>query len=117
QYVSWIHETDFTLAVEFLIQHDNIAGPVNLASPNPLPNRDFQRILREAWGTRLGLASTSWMIEIGTFLMRTESELVLKSRRVIPSRLLTAGFEFILPTWPEAAADLVDRWRTSHHMP
>ena len=51
------------------------------------------------------------MIEIGTFLMRTESELVLKSRRVVPGRLLEAGFDFRFPTWPDAAADLCRRWR------
>jgi uncharacterized protein (TIGR01777 family) len=112
QFVSWIHDTDFIRAIEFLIATQNFIGPVNLASPNPLPNRDFLRILREAWGTRIGLPTTSWMIEIGTFLMRTESELVLKSRQVIPGRLLDAGFQFSLPTWPLAARDLVARWKS-----
>jgi NAD dependent epimerase/dehydratase family enzyme len=51
------------------------------------------------------------MIEIGTWLMRTESELVLKSRRVVPSRLLGAGFQFLFPEWPAAARELVVRWR------
>jgi uncharacterized protein (TIGR01777 family) len=114
QYVSWIHDADYISATEFLIAHDSLDGAVNLASPNPLPNRDFQRILREAWGTRLGLPTTEWMVEIGTFFMRTESELVLKSRRVVPTRLLNAGFTFQFPTWPEAAHNLVSRWRTQH---
>jgi len=113
QYVSWIHDADFIRAVEFLIAHPELDGPVNLASPNPLPNRDFQRVLREAWGTRIGLPTTEWMIEIGTFLMRTESELVLKSRRAVPTRLLQAGFVFEHPEWPEAARDLVARWRAA----
>jgi NAD dependent epimerase/dehydratase family enzyme len=69
------------------------------------------RVLRDAWGTRFGLPSPKWMIEIGTFLMRTESELVLKSRRVVPGRLMDAGFEFLFPNWPAAAQDLVTRWR------
>ncbi len=75
------------------------------------------RVLRQAWRTPLGLPSARWMIEIGTLLLRTESELVLKSRRVIPTRLLEAGFRFEYPTWPEAANDLVQRWRqtTSSH--
>jgi len=111
QYVSWIHDADYIRAIEFLIANDSLSGPVNLASPNPLPNRDFQRALREAWGTNTGLPTTKWMIEVGTFLMRTESELVLKSRRVIPTRLLQAGFKFEQPTWPEAARELVCRWR------
>jgi uncharacterized protein (TIGR01777 family) len=113
QYVSWIHDEDYIRATDFLIQRSDLFGPVNLTAPNPLPNRDFQRVLREAWGTRIGLPTTSWMIEIGTVLMRTESELVLKSRRVIPTRLLKAGFEFTHPTWPEAAQELIARWRTN----
>jgi uncharacterized protein len=111
QYVSWIHEADFTRAVDLLIAHEEFEGVVNLASPNPLPNRDFMRILREAWGTRFGMPSPGWLIEIGTWLMRTESELVLKSRRVVPGRLLDAGFQFLFPEWPVAAPDLVARWR------
>jgi len=61
---------------------------------------------------RIALPTTSWMIEIGTFLMRTESELILKSRQVVPRRLLEAGFQFTFPCWPAAAQDLVSRWRT-----
>jgi uncharacterized protein len=71
------------------------------------------RILREAWGARIGLPATDWMIEVGTFFMRSESELVLKSRRVIPTRLLEAGFAFVFPNWLEAAADLTRRWRAT----
>jgi len=84
---------------------------VNLASPNPLPNRDFMRILRDIRGIRFGLSSPAWLIEIGAFFMCTESELILKSRRVIPGRLLNAGFQFSFPEWPSAAKDLVARWR------
>jgi uncharacterized protein (TIGR01777 family) len=111
QFVSWIHEADFVRAVDLLIAHEEFTGVVNLASPNPLPNADFLRALRAAWGTRVGLAASSWLIEAGTWLMRTESELVLKSRRVIPGRLLAAGFQFQFPEWPVAARDLVARWR------
>jgi uncharacterized protein (TIGR01777 family) len=109
QFVSWIHETDFARAVDFLISREEMAGVVNLASPNPIPNRDCMRALRDAWGMRVGLPTTAWMIEIGTFFMRTESELVLKSRRVVPGRLLNAGFEFQYPDWPAAARELVAR--------
>jgi len=110
QYVSWIHEQDFVDAVRWLLAHE-IDGPVNIAAPNPMPNTEFMRELRRAWGTRLGLPASKWMIEIGTRLMRTESELVLKSRRVVPGRLLASGFEFRFPSWPEAARDLCARWR------
>jgi len=111
QYVSWIHEADFVRAVDLLISREELTGAVNLASPNPLPNCDFMRVLREEWGIGVGLPAARWMIEVGTLLMRTESELVLKSRRVAPSRLLGAGFEFLFPEWPAAARDLVSRWR------
>ena len=111
QYVSWLHQEDFMRAVTWLIEHDDVAGPVNLAAPNPLPNAEFMRALRQAWGTRVGLPAAHWMLEAGAVLMRTETELVLKSRRVVPGRLLDAGFEFRHPTWPEAARDLCEQRR------
>lgn len=112
QYVSWIHEADFVRAIDLLIARQDFTGTVNLASPNPLPNCDFMRALRDAWQIHVGMPCPGWMIEIGTRLMRTESELVLKSRRVVPGRLLAAGFQFLFPEWPAAARDLVSRWRT-----
>jgi uncharacterized protein (TIGR01777 family) len=114
QYVSWIHEADFARAVEFIIDHEEIDGPVNMTAPNPLPNREFMEALRDAWGMPNGLPAPAFAIEIGAFFMRTESELVLKSRRVVPGRLLDAGFEFEFPNWPEAAEDLVRQWRHRH---
>ncbi len=111
QFVSWIHETDFARAVEFLIDREDLAGPVNIAAPNPLPNREFMQALRDAWGMPNGLPAPWPLLEIGTFLMRSESELVLKSRRVIPGRLLEAGFLFDFRNWQEAADDLVRQWR------
>jgi uncharacterized protein (TIGR01777 family) len=111
QYVSWIHDQDFTRAIQYLIQHETFEGPVNLASPNPLPNADFMRGLREAAGVRFGLPATEWMLEIGAFFLRTETELILKSRRVTPGRLMQSGFTFNFPSWPEAARELYRRWQ------
>ncbi len=111
QYVSWMHDRDFVRAVRFLIEREDLEGPVNLAAPGPLPYRDFMKALRDAWGARLGLPATRWMLEIGAFALRTDTELVLKSRRVVPGRLLGAGFTFDFPEWPAAARDLVERWR------
>jgi uncharacterized protein (TIGR01777 family) len=111
QFISWLHHEDFARAVRWLIEHDDVSGPVNLASPSPLPQAEFMRVLREAWGAPVGLPATQWMLEIGTFFLRTESELILKSRRVVPGRLLDAGFTFSHPTWSEAARDLCDEWR------
>ncbi|MCX5557783.1 TIGR01777 family oxidoreductase [Streptomyces sp. NBC_00038] len=109
QYVSWIHDHDFVRAVEFLAARDDLAGPVNLAAPTPLPQRTFMRALRTAWGIPVGLPATKWMAELGAFALRSDTELLLKSRRVTPGRLLEAGFTFAHPQWPEAAADLTRR--------
>ncbi|MGW1158154.1 TIGR01777 family oxidoreductase [Streptomyces sp. NPDC002519] len=111
QYVSWIHDHDFVRAVEFLVDRDDIAGPVNLAAPEPVPQRMLMRALRAAWGVPVGLPATKWMAELGAFVLRSDTELLLKSRRVVPGRLLTAGFTFDHPLWPEAAIDLVHRLR------
>jgi uncharacterized protein len=112
QFVSWIHEVDFIRAIYWLIEHDSLRGPVNLASPNPLPNAHFMRELRRAWGTPLGLPSTESMLEGGVFFLRTETELILKSRRVVPARLLHQGFRFQFSLWPEAARNLCAQWRS-----
>ncbi|MGW5410211.1 DUF1731 domain-containing protein [Actinomadura geliboluensis] len=112
QFVSWIHDVDFVRAVEFLIGRDDIAGAVNLASPGPLPQRVFMRALRSAWGMPVGLPATAWMAEIGALVIRSDTELLLKSRRVVPGRLLDAGFGFEHERWPEAARDLVRRARS-----
>ena len=111
QFVSWVHDADFLRSLHWLIAHPELDGPVNIASPHPLPNADFMRALRQAWGAPIGLPASRWMLEIGTFFLRTETELVLKSRRVVPARLQASGFEFSFPTWPEAAVDLCRRWR------
>jgi len=111
QFVSWIHERDYCRATDFLIEHEDIAGSVNLTSPNPLPNREFLQTLRQAWGRSFGLPATAWMLEIGAFFLRTETELILKSRQVVPTLLQQHGFSFDLPRWSEAAADLVLRSR------
>ena len=111
QFVSWIHEADFAAAIEFLIARSDLDGCINVSSPQPLPNRDFMAALRRAYGAPIGLPATGRMLEVGAFLLRTESELILKSRRVVPRRLLEEGFEFRFPEWSAAAADLVQRRR------
>lgn len=114
QYVSWIHDEDFLRAIFWLIEHPEIDGPVNLAAPQPLPNADFMKTLRNAWGISIGLPAAAWMLELGAIFLRTETELILKSRRVVPGRLLEAGFEFQFPTWDAAARDLCRRWRAEN---
>ena len=111
QFISWIHDLDFIRSVYWLIDHDELSGPINLASPNPLPNKEFMRILRTAYGAPFGLPAFEWQLELGAFLMRSETELILKSRRVVPRLLTASGFEFEFPSWEEAAKDLVKRWK------
>jgi len=111
QFVSWIHEDDFFRALNFLIANEDLAGPVNVAAPTPLPQRQFMADLRKALGVRVGLPATSWMAGIGAFMLRTDPELILKSRRVVPGRLPKSGFVFDYPTWPAAVHELVARRR------
>ena len=113
QFMSWIHYEDFIAAVRWLIDRDDIEGAVNVAAPNPLPNAEFMRVLREACGVRFGLPANKWMLEIGAVFMRTETELILKSRRVVPARLLEHGFRFKYPEWRGAARDLCHQWKVA----
>jgi uncharacterized protein len=111
QFVSWIHDTDFVRSIDHLIAQEELNGPINLAAPNPLPNREFMQALRRAAGIEIGLPSTRLMLEVATFFHRTETELILKSRRVVPGRLLQSCFHFEFPDWASAARDLVGRYR------
>jgi uncharacterized protein (TIGR01777 family) len=116
QYVSWIHEIDFVRAVYWLIDREHLDGAINLAAPNPLPNRDFMAELRQAWGIPVGLPARKWMLEIAAFFHRTETELLLKSRRVVPRRLLEDGFAFQYPKWAGAAEALCRRRKMERAM-
>lgn len=109
QFVSWIHDLDFCRAVEWLIQHQDISGPVNLTAPNPLPNHEMMKTLRQVCRVPFGLPASNWMLEVGAFFLGTETELIIKSRRVIPRRLLESGFTFQFPTIREAFEGLHDR--------
>jgi uncharacterized protein (TIGR01777 family) len=110
QFMSWVHYEDFVAAVRWLMNRDDIEGVVNVASPNPLPNAEFMRLLREACGVSFGLPVREWMLEAGAVFMRTETELILKSRRVVPGRLLEHGFTFKFPAWGDASRDLCHQW-------
>ena len=113
QFMSWVHYQDFVDAVRWLIARDDIAGVVNVSSPNPLPNSEFMRILRDAWGAPFGLPIARWVLELGAVFMRTETELILKSRRLVPARLLENGFVFKCADWDEAARALCAEWRAA----
>jgi NAD dependent epimerase/dehydratase family enzyme len=109
--VSWIHERDFVRALDWILEREEFCGAVNICAPNPLTNEEFMRELRAAAGVRFGLPASKWMLEIGAIFMRTETELILKSRRVAPGWLSRSGFKFEFPEWSAAARDLWGRSR------
>ena len=109
QRVSWIHEHDFARAVEFLIARDDISGAVNVSAPKVPTNAELMKTLRTLLRMPVGLPATKWMLEIGAVFLRTETELILKSRWVVPTRLEGAGFSFLHADFPSAAKELLAR--------
>jgi len=101
QMVSWISDLDFARAVKWLAENGAATGTYNVSAPNPVQNTCLMRSVRESVGMKVGLPATKWMLEIGAFFMRTETELVLKSRWVVPARLLKEGFQFKDPDLKE----------------
>lgn len=97
QFVSWIHQADFARAVAWIIEHDRLQGPVNLAAPHPVTNAEFMAAIRTVCHATFGLPAPRWLLEIGAVFLRTETELVIKSRRVVPAKLLADGFAFQHP--------------------
>jgi hypothetical protein len=108
QFVSWIHEEDFCRAIEWIISNENLNGAINIAAPNPLTNRETMRLIRDACGVPFGLPATKWMLELGAIFLRTETELIIKSRRVVPGRLLASGFKFQFSDLPSALKNLYE---------
>lgn len=97
QIMSWIHLHDFCRAIEHIIQDREIDGPVNVTAPEPLPNKEFMRLLREKYRRPFGLSQNRLLLELGALFLRTEAELLLKSRNVYPEKLLLQGFSFHYP--------------------
>jgi uncharacterized protein (TIGR01777 family) len=106
QWISWLHIADFCRAVEFLAKANDLNGPVNLCAPHPLLNREFNALLCQQLRPPVRLLQPRWLLEIGAFVLRTETELILKSRKVYPERLLAAGFEFEYPSCAAAIGKL-----------
>jgi uncharacterized protein (TIGR01777 family) len=113
QFVSWIHERDYCRAIDWLISHEEMSGIVNLAAPNPITNAEMMQTLRSIYNMPFGLPAALWMLEIGAFFLRTETELLIKSRRVISHRLPANGFEFEFVTMEDAFQDLAGKPRAN----
>lgn len=102
QRFSWIHIDDVLGIIDFLEAHPELVGPVNASTPNPVDNRTFMATVRRALGVRFGPPTPRWMLELGAICIRTETELILKSRWVLPAKLVGAGYEFLRPRLDEA---------------
>ncbi|WP_431221353.1 epimerase [Leifsonia xyli] len=107
QRFSWVHIADVLGAIEFLRARPELDGPVNVSSPNPTDNVTLMATLRRLLGARIGLPAYRWMLELGSAAIRTETELVLKSRWVVTERLLDAGYEFAYPELEPALRDIL----------
>ena len=111
QFVSWIHERDFCRAIEWLIERRDLGGTFNLAAPNPVTNAELMGTLCKVCRMPFGLPASLWMLEFGAIFLRTETELVIKSRRVVPGRIIKGGFVFEHPLLRPAFADLLKRFK------
>jgi uncharacterized protein (TIGR01777 family) len=107
QYMSWIHEQDAAKCTEWLLQQEAITGIINCTSPEPLKNDSFMSQLRQIYGIPFGLPAPAWFLEIGAALIGTETELILKSRWVLPQRLLDSGYVFRYPKVEHAIKDIL----------
>ncbi len=108
QFVSWIHEEDFLNSLEWLIENENTNGAYNIAAPNPITNKNFMILMRKKLNVKIGLPATKWMLEVGAFFIGTETELILKSRKVVPTKLLNEGLVFKYPTLEQALQNLLN---------
>ncbi len=109
QWVSWVHEADVAGMVDWIVLHPEIEGPVNCTSPEPLQNKTFMRMIREAMGVRLGWPAPAWLLELGAFFIRTETELILKSRWVLPEKILKHSYMFRYPHLQQALAQILEK--------
>jgi NAD dependent epimerase/dehydratase family enzyme len=117
QMYSWIHIEDLCRIIEWCYEHNDMEGVYNCSSPNAVTNADFMSTLRRITGYTIGLPAFTWMLEVGAALLRTETELILKSRWVYPARLLQSGFFFKYNALEQALVDIIDKMpRKKYHL-
>jgi hypothetical protein len=117
QMFSWVHIEDVCRAVEWIAEQDSMNGPYNCTSPNPVTNREFMHLLRKATGNKFGLPAFEWMLKMGAVIIGTETELILKSRWVLPTKILETGFQFKYPFLQDALAEIVSKVpRKQYHL-
>jgi len=117
QMFSWVHAADTCRAIEFLWKHKDLEGMFNVSSPNPLNNENFMRTLRKITSHKNDLPAPEWMLKIGAFLIGTETELILKSRWVLPTKLMESGFEFKYSNIDDALTEIISKLpRKTYHL-
>jgi len=107
QMVSWIHEADVVVIIDFIVKNESIYGTFNCTAPNPITNQLFMKQLRQSLGVKFGLPAPKTLLEIGAVIIGTETELILKSRWVIPEKLTELGYKFQYPTIEKAFKHLI----------
>ena len=107
QVFSWIHVQDFVKSIDFIIQNKDLKGPINIVAPEPTTNAELMKTVRKAVGISFGVPLPKWLLEIGSRIIQTETELVLKSRNVIPTKLLSQGFNFDFPVLENALKEAI----------
>ncbi|MGQ0740341.1 MAG: TIGR01777 family oxidoreductase [Bacteroidota bacterium] len=117
QMYSWVHIEDTCRMIEWIAEHENTQGTYNCCSPNPVSNKEFMTALRKATGHKFGVPAFEWMLKMGAPLIGTETELVLKSRWVIPTKILETGFQFRYPLLKDAFAEIIKKVpRKQYHL-
>jgi uncharacterized protein (TIGR01777 family) len=109
QMFSWIHEEDLFRIIQFVISNEGIRGVYNAAAPNPITNKMFMEKMRSIFRPWLALSSPKFLLDVGAYIVRTETELILKSRWVVPSKLLQEGFRFKYPKIDNALNDILKK--------
>ncbi|PQA90947.1 TIGR01777 family protein [Chryseobacterium shigense] len=107
QKVSWIHIDDFCKAIDWIIDNNNMSGPLNITAPNPVSNEDLMKKMRKHLKVPFGLNAAVWQLEIASIFLNTETELLLKSRNVYPGKLVKNGFRFSYPDLDNALSALL----------
>lgn len=107
QMFSWVHINDICRVIEFMWHHADEEGVYNISAPNPVPNKVFMQALRKLTGNNFGIPAPTWLLKAGAWLIGTETELILKSRWVLPAKIISKGFQFRYPYLEDALTNII----------
>ena len=115
QMFSWIHIEDLFNIILFFQSHKELKGVFNCSAPNPIDNKTLMKTFRKVMKVKIGLPSPAWLLEIGAVIIKTETELILKSRWVVPEKLLESGYAFKYPTLEMAISNILTKTENGNH--